>query len=67
MSVIQLKNITVIYGNPPGTGKEGFLNLRKHYPARRECSAGFLRLAAPVSEGITEQLSGLGFQFNFVR
>ena len=49
------------------TGKEGFLNLRKHYPARRECSAGFLRLAAPVSEGITEQLSGLGFQFNFVR
>lgn len=43
------------------TSEAGFLALRKHYPARRECSAYVLRLAAPVSEGITRQLSGLGF------
>lgn len=49
------------------TSKSGFLHMRKHYPVRRECGSHFLRIPAPVSEGIVEQLSGLGFQFNFVR
>jgi len=49
------------------TSRDGFLHMRKHYPVRRECGSHFLRIPAPVSEGIVEQLSGLGFQFNFVR
>ncbi|MBU2979746.1 4-phosphoerythronate dehydrogenase [Alteromonas sp. C1M14] len=48
------------------TSKSGFLAMRKHYPQRRECSAYVLRMVAPISEGITSQLSGLGFTLELI-
>lgn len=44
----------------------GFLALRKHYPQRRENAAHVLRLASPVSAGITRQLSELGFTLELI-
>lgn len=48
------------------TSTQGFLSMRKNYPQRRECSAYVLRMAAPVSEGITGQLSRLGFTLEII-
>lgn len=48
------------------TTKAGFLALRKNYPERRENAAHVLRLASPVSAGITRQLSELGFTLELI-